>query len=69
MLARVWTGKASVGMNRARPLADMTLQGTVSFATCAVLAFAVALIAFDCAEAAAGRAFLHDARSCAGCRG
>lgn len=38
----------------------MALNCAVPFASCAILACAVALIALDCAEAAACWAFLHD---------
>jgi len=44
----------------------MALERAVSFAAGTVLASAVALIAFNCAEASAGWAFFHDVWSCLG---
>lgn len=46
----------------------MALEGTISFAAGAVLACAVALVAFDRAEAVAGWAFLHGVRIVVVCR-
>lgn len=47
----------------------MALQCAISFAACAVLACAVAVVAFHSSESVAGWAFLHVEWSCVGLGG